>query len=52
VRLTAVALAIAGDFEDVVYSWRTQADQYPSDDSGIFVASGADTADTFGFRLG
>ncbi|MEF8708167.1 MAG: hypothetical protein V5B38_04480 [Candidatus Accumulibacter propinquus] len=48
-RLTAVALAIVGEFEDAVYCRRTPADQYTSDGPGIVVASGADT---FGVRLG
>lgn len=40
-RVTASAFAIVGDFEDAVYCWRTQADQWPDRDLGIVLASGA-----------
>lgn len=40
-RATAAAFAIVGDFEDAVYCWRTQADQWPDRDLGIVLASGA-----------
>ena len=40
-RLTALAFAVAGDFEDAVQCWRTQSDQTPEVDSAIVVASGA-----------
>ena len=49
VRLAASAFAIVGDFEDAVYCWRTQADQWPGDGLGIVVASGAGA---LGIRLG
>lgn len=48
-RLTAVTFAIVGDFEDAVYCWRTQADQWPDAASGILLASGAGA---LGIRLG
>jgi len=40
-RATAAVFAIVGDFEDAVYCWRTQADQWPERDQGIVLASGA-----------
>lgn len=40
-RATAAIFAIVGDFEDAVYCWRTQADQWPERDQGIVLASGA-----------
>jgi adenosylcobinamide-phosphate synthase len=41
VRLTAMTFAVAGDFEDAVYCWRTQARAWPSLLEGILLASGA-----------
>jgi adenosylcobinamide-phosphate synthase len=41
VRLTAMTFAVAGDFEDAVYCWRTQARAWPSLHDGILLASGA-----------
>lgn len=49
VRLTAVAFAIVGDFEDAVYCWRTQANRWPDAASGILLSSGAGA---LGVRLG
>lgn len=40
-RVTASAFAIVGDFEDAVYCWRTQANQWPDRDLGIVLAAGA-----------
>jgi len=40
-RATASAFAIAGDFEDAVYCWRTQAGESQDRDLGIVLASGA-----------
>ena len=48
-RLTAIAFAIVGDFEDAVFCWRTQADQWPDAASGILLATGAGA---LGVRLG
>jgi adenosylcobinamide-phosphate synthase len=41
VRLTAAAFAIVGDFEDAVHCWRTQANRWGGNASGILLASGA-----------
>jgi cobalamin biosynthesis protein CobD/CbiB len=41
VRATAAAFAVVGDFEDAVYCWRTQADQWADSELGIVVARGA-----------
>lgn len=49
VRITAVAFAIVGDFEDAVYCWRTQAHRWPDSASGILLSSGAGA---LGVRLG
>jgi adenosylcobinamide-phosphate synthase len=48
-RLTAVTFAIVGDFEDAVYCWRTQADQWADASYGILLASGAGA---LGVKLG
>lgn len=40
-RATASAFAIVGDFEDAVYCWRTQSQQWPDQGLGIVLASGA-----------
>ena len=48
-RLTAIAFAIVGDFEDAVFCWRTQAEQWPDTASGILLATGAGA---LGVRLG
>jgi len=48
-RLTAVSFAIAGDFEDAVYCWRTQAHTWPDANEGIVLAAGAGAV---GVRLG
>lgn len=49
VRLTAIAFAVVGDFEDAVYCWRTQAQGWPDPDAGIVLAAGAGA---MGVRLG
>lgn len=41
VRATAASFAVVGDFEDAIYCWRTQADQWPDPEFGIVLASGA-----------
>lgn len=41
VRVTAFAFAVVGDFEDAVYCWRNQADQWPDRALGIVLAAGA-----------
>jgi cobalamin biosynthesis protein CobD/CbiB len=48
-RLTAVAFAVVGDFEDAVYCWRTQARAWPEPNAGIVLAAGAGA---MGVRLG
>ncbi len=49
VRLTAIAFAIVGDFEDAIYCWRTQAAAWADANLGIVLASGAGA---IGVRLG
>ncbi|MDP2808925.1 MAG: CobD/CbiB family protein [Rhodocyclaceae bacterium] len=49
VRVTATAFAIAGDFEDAIYCWRSQAGRWPDATAGILLASGAGA---LGVRLG
>ena len=48
-RLTALTYAIAGNFDDATYSWRTQADTWPDPDEGVVLAAGAGA---MGIRLG
>ncbi|TSA14192.1 MAG: CobD/CbiB family protein [Betaproteobacteria bacterium] len=48
-RLTAIAFAIVGDFEDAAYCWRTQAAKWPDAALGVVLASGAGA---MGVRLG
>ncbi|MDR2219397.1 MAG: CobD/CbiB family protein [Methylobacillus sp.] len=48
-RVTAAGFAVAGDFEDAVYCWRTQAAEWPNEAQGIILASGAGA---LGVRLG
>jgi adenosylcobinamide-phosphate synthase len=48
-RLTAVTFAIVGDFEDAIYCWRTQAQQWQDAAAGILLASGAGA---LGVKLG
>ena len=49
VRLTAIAFAVAGNFEDAVNCWRTQAANWPDRDNAVLLASGAGA---LGVRLG
>jgi adenosylcobinamide-phosphate synthase len=49
VRLTAIAFAIVGDFEDAIYCWRTQAMNWSDPRIGIVLAAGAGA---LGVRLG
>jgi cobalamin biosynthesis protein CobD/CbiB len=49
VRVTAVAFALVGDFENTVYCWRTQARAWPDPDAGVLLAAGAGA---MGVRLG
>ncbi|HET9112453.1 MAG TPA: CobD/CbiB family protein [Burkholderiales bacterium] len=48
-RLTALSFAIAGNFEDAVYCWRSQASHWPDANQGIVLASGAGA---LGVKLG
>ena len=48
-RLTALTYAIAGNFEDATYSWRTQADAWPEPEEGVVIAAGAGA---MGVKLG
>jgi adenosylcobinamide-phosphate synthase len=48
-RLTALTYAIAGNFEDAMYCWRTQASAWPDEDDGVVLAAGAGA---MGVRLG
>jgi len=49
VRLSAVGFAIAGNFEDSISAWRTQARSWINHSDGIVLASGAGA---LGIRLG
>jgi len=48
-RLTALTYAIAGNFEDATYCWRTQASAWPELEEGVVLAAGAGA---MGIRLG
>jgi len=48
-RLTAASFAVAGDFEDAIYCWRSQALTWMPHRQGILLASGAGA---MGIRLG
>jgi len=48
-RLTGIAFAVVGDFEDAAYCWRAQAAKWPDASLGIVLASGAGA---MGVRLG
>lgn len=48
-RLTAVAFAVVGNFEDAVYSWRNYADRWSDELVGIILSAGGGA---LGVRLG
>lgn len=48
-RLTAVAFAVVGNFEDAVYAWRNFADRWKDEAIGIILAAGGGA---MGVRLG
>jgi adenosylcobinamide-phosphate synthase len=48
-RLTGIAFAVVGDFEDAAYCWRAQSAKWPDPSLGIVLASGAGA---MGVRLG
>jgi len=49
VRLTAVAFAVVGNFEDAIYSWRNFANRWQDEAIGIILSSGGGA---MGVRLG
>jgi adenosylcobinamide-phosphate synthase len=49
VRLTAMSFAVAGDFEDAIHCWRSQAGTWMNLEQGIVLTSGAGAV---GVRLG
>jgi len=49
VRLTAIAFAIVGNFEDAIYAWRNFAGNWKDEAIGIILSSGGGA---MGFRLG
>ncbi len=48
-RMTAATFAIVGNFEDAIFCWRTQAQDWPDQEAGIVLASGAGA---LGVKLG
>lgn len=48
-RLTALTYAIAGNFEDATFCWRTQADAWLEPEEGVVIAAGAGA---MGVKLG
>ena len=48
-RLVALTYAIAGNFEDAMYCWRTQARSWPEAEEGVVIAAGAGA---MGVKLG
>jgi adenosylcobinamide-phosphate synthase len=48
-RLTAIAFAVVGDFEDAIYAWRNFANRWQSEAIGIILATGGGA---IGIRLG
>jgi adenosylcobinamide-phosphate synthase len=49
VRLTAIAFAVVGNFEDAIYAWRNFADRWPDEAIGIILSAGGGA---MGVRLG
>lgn len=48
-RLTALTYAIAGNFEDAMFAWRTQANTWSEEEAGVVIAAGAGA---MGIKLG
>ncbi len=48
-RLTAVAFAVMGNFEEAIDCWRTHAQRFPDDNDGVVLAA---TAGALNVRLG
>ncbi len=49
VRLTAIAFAVVGNFEDAIYAWRNFASRWADESRGIILAAGGGA---MGVRLG
>jgi adenosylcobinamide-phosphate synthase len=49
VRLTAIAFAVVGNFEDAIYAWRNFADRWRDETVGIILSAGGGA---MGVRLG
>lgn len=49
VRLTAIAFAVVGNFEDAIYAWRNFANRWTDESRGIILAAGGGA---MGVRLG
>jgi adenosylcobinamide-phosphate synthase len=49
VRLTAIAFAVVGNFEDAIYAWRNFASRWTDESKGIILAAGGGA---MGVRLG
>jgi adenosylcobinamide-phosphate synthase len=49
VRLTAIAFAVVGNFEDAIYAWRNFADRWADQAKGIILSAGGGA---MGVRLG
>jgi len=49
VRLTAIAFAVVGNFEDAIYAWRNFANRWADESRGIILAAGGGA---MGVRLG
>ncbi len=49
VRLTAIAFAVVGNFEDAIYAWRNFASRWDDESKGIILAAGGGA---MGVRLG
>ncbi len=49
VRLTAIAFAVVGNFEDAIYAWRNFASRWADESDGIILAAGGGA---MGVRLG
>lgn len=49
VRLTAIAFAVVGNFEDAIYAWRNFADRWQDEAIGIILSAGGGA---MGVRLG
>ena len=48
-RMTAVAFAVVGNFEEVIDCWRNHAQRFPDDNDGVVLAA---TAGALNVRLG